>query len=172
MQPSTLNNFWVAIDSTQALAGGWDWPAANRARFIPIVPLAPGVHRLEGRPDLLTDRAGNALADSALVLYLEIDAATATIHGKVQSATESVQVEVIDKYGLIFAAAVDTAGRFVLNDLLAGSYTLWAFADLDGDGRHGTGTLDPFVSAEPYGRYPELLELETGQAVEVELSCY
>ena len=172
MQPSTLNDFWVASDLTQALAGSWDWPAANRARFIPIAPLAPGVHRLEGRPELLADRAGNALADSALVLSLEIDAATATIHGKVQEATKSVQVEAIDKDGLIFAAAVDTAGRFVLNDLLAGSYTLWAFADLDGDGRHGMGTLNPFMPAEPYGRYPELLELETGQTVEVELSCY
>ena len=172
MQPGALDDFWIAGDSTQVPAGVWDWPAANRARYIPTAPLAPGAHRLEGRPELLADRAGNVLADSALVISFEVDAATATIRGEVQSAVGPVRVEAIGEDGRTFAAVVDTAGRFALDGLLAGSYTLWTFADLDGDGRRGMGALDPFMAAEPYGRHPEPLELETGQAVEVELLCY
>ena len=172
MQPGALDGFWLPGDSTRAPAGVWDWPAANRARFIPAEPLTVGAHRLEGRPRLLADRAGNVLADSALVLSFEIDAATAAIRGEVQSAAGTVWVEAIGRDGRTFAAAVDTAGRFALDGLLSGSYTLWAFADLDGDGRRGTGGLDPFVPAEPYGRHPGVFELETGQVVEVELKCF
>ena len=63
-------------------------------------------------------------------------------------------------------------GRFALNGLLAGTYSLWAFVDRDGNGEYGSGSLNPFRYSEPYGRYSEPIDLDAGQIVaEVEISC-
>ena len=135
--------------------------------------MAPGSYQFVGQPVLLADRAGNGLADSALVLSFEVDAATAVIRGQVQTELPgAIWVEAMSKGGATYAARADAVGRFALDGLLAGTYTLWAFADSDGDGVHSSGALDPFRPSEPYGRYEEPISLETGQVVEVvEIRC-
>lgn len=174
MRPVLLDSFWVpATDSTQAPAGAWQWPAANGARFIPAEPLVPGTYRFVGQPAVLSDRAGNGLADSLLTLAFEVGAATAAIRGQVQTAMSgAIRVEALGAGGRTYVAAADTMGRFVLDGLLAGTYTLWAWVDINIDRARDTGSLDPFQPAEPYGRYGEKITLETGQVVEaLEIQC-
>ncbi len=173
MQPAALAGVWMASDSTQALAGDWLWPAPNRARFAPIEPLAPGAYRLAGSAAQFVDRAGNGLADSLLTLSFTIGAETAAIRGQVQAQEEGrVQIAAINEDERTYTEWADDEGRFDLNGLLAGTYSLWAFVDRDGDGEYSSGSLSPFRYSEPYGRYGELIDLDAGQIVEeVDIPC-
>ena len=173
MQPAALAGFWTKSDSTQALAGDWLWPAPNCARFAPAEPLAPGAYRLAGPAVRFVDRAGNGLADSLLVLSFTVGMESAAIRGQVQVAERGrVRVSAVNEDGRTDAEWAGEDGRFALNDLLAGTYSLWTFVDRDGDGAHGSGSLSPFRYSEPYGRYGEPIDLDAGQIVEeVEIPC-
>ena len=173
MQSAALEGFWTGSDSTQALAGDWLWPAPNCARFAPAEPLAPGAYRLAGPAARLADRAGNGLADSLLALSFTVGAETAAIRGQVQAAERGrVRVAVVHEDGRTYAEWTDEDGRFALNGLLAGTYSLWTFVDRDGNGEYGSGSLNPFRYSEPYGRYSESIDLDASQIVaEVEISC-
>ena len=173
MQPVALAGFWTASDSTQALAGDWLWPLPNRARFAPAEPLAPGAYRLEGSAAQLVDRAGNSLADSLLTLSFTVGAETAAIRGQVQAGEEGrVRIAAINEDARTYAEWADEEGRFDLEGLLAGTYSLWAFVDRDGDGEYSSGSLSPFRYSEPYGRYSEPIDLDADQIVEeVDIPC-
>ena len=173
MQPVALAGFWTENDSTQALAGDWLWPAPNCARFAPAEPLAPGAYRLAGSAVQLVDRTGNSLADSLLTLSFTVGAETAVIRGQVQAGEEGrVQIAAINEDGRTYAEWADQEGRFDLNGLLVGTYSLWAFVDRDGDGEYSSGSLSPFRYSEPYGRYGEPIDLDVDQIVEkVDIPC-
>jgi hypothetical protein len=173
MRPAGLDSFWIASDSTQAPVGTWQWPALNRALFVSAEPLTPGPYRLQGRPALLADRAGNALEDSLLLLSFEVVEETAAIRGRIEASAQGrVRIEALGEDGRIYGRWFDGGGDFALDDLLPGTYALWAFVDRDGDGARGVGTLHPFAPAEAYGRYGELVKLASGQRVEqLEIRC-
>ena len=173
MQQAALEGFWTESDSTQALVGDWLWSAPNCARFAPAEPLVPGAYRLAGPAVQLVDRAGNGLADSLLVLSFTVVMETAAIRGQVQAAEMGrVRVAAINEDGWTDTEWADEDGRFALKGLLAGTYSLWAFVDRDGDGAHGSGSLSPFRYSEPYGRYGGPIDLDAGQIVEeVEIPC-
>ena len=174
MQPATLEGFWTESDSTQALAGDWLWPAPNCARFAPAEPLVPGAYQLAGLAAQLVDRAGNGLADSLLAFSFIVGAETAAIRGQVQVGEMGrVQVAVVNENGRMYAEWTDEDGQFALDGLMAGTYSLWAFVDRDGNGEYGSGSLSPFRYAEPYGRYAEPVDLDADQIVEeVEILCH
>ena len=174
MQPVALAGFWTASDSTQALAGDWLWPAPNRARFAPAEPLAPGAYRLAGSAAQLVDRIGNSLADSLLTLSFTVGAETAAIRGQVQAGEEGrVRIAAINEDARTYAEWADEEGRFDLDGLLVGTYSLWAFVDRDGDGEYSSGSLSPFRYSEPYGRYGEPIDLDVDQIVEeVDIPCH
>ena len=174
MQPTTLEGFWTESDSTQALAGDWLWPAPNCARFAPAEPLVPGAYQLAGLAAQLVDRAGNGLADSLLAFSFIVGAETAAIRGQVQVGEMGrVQVAVVNENGRMYAEWTDEDGQFALDGLMAGTYSLWAFVDRDGNGEYGSGSLSPFRYAEPYGRYAEPVDLDADQIVEeVEILCH
>ena len=173
MQPVALAGFWTENDSTQALAGDWLWPAPNCARFAPAEPLAPGAYRLSGSAAQLVDRTGNSLADSLLTLSFTVGAETAVIRGQVQAGEEGrVQIAAINEDVRTYTEWADEEGRFDLDGLLAGTYSLWAFVDRDGDGEYSSGSLSPFRYSEPYGRYGEPIDLAVDQIVEeVDIPC-
>ena len=173
MQPVALAGFWTENDSTQSLAGDWLWPAPNCARFAPAEPLAPGAYRLAGSAAQLVDRAGNSLADSLLTLSFTVGAETAVIRGQVQAGEEGrVQIAAINEDVRTYTEWADEEGRFDLDGLLAGTYSLWAFVDRDGDGEYSSGSLSPFRYSEPYGRYGEPIDLAVDQIVEeVDIPC-
>lgn len=173
MQPVSLAGFWTESDSTQALAGDWLWPAPNRARFAPAEPLVPGAYRLAGSAAQLVDRIGNSLADSLLTLSFTVGAETAAIRGQVQAGEEGrVRIAAINEDGRTYAEWADEEGRFDLDGLLAGTYSLWAFVDRDGDSEYSSGSLSPFRYSEPYGRYSEPIDLDADQIVEeVDIPC-
>ncbi len=167
IEPAALEGFWMESDSTQSLAGDWLWPAPNCARFAPAEPLVPGAYRLEGPAARLADRAGNGLADSLLALSFTVGAETAAIRGQVQAGEMGrVRVAAINEDGRTYTEWADEEGQFALAGLLAGTYSLWAFVDRDGDGEYGSGSLNPFRYSEPYGRYSEPIDLDAGQIVE------
>ncbi len=173
MQAAALAKVWTASDSTQALAGQWQWPAANRARFVPAEPLAPGAYRLAGSAAQFADRAGNGLADSLLTLSFSVGAETAAIRGQGLAGEQGrIRIAAFNEDGRTYAEWADEAGRFDLNGLLAGTYSLWAFVDRDGDGEYSSGSLSPFRYSEPYGRYGEPIDLDAGQIVEeINIPC-
>ena len=167
MQPVALEGSWTESDSTQALAGDWLWAAPNCARFVPAEPLPPGAYRLAGPAARLVDRAGNGLADSLLALSFTVGAETAAIRGQVQAGEMGrVRIAAIHEDGRMYAEWAAENGRFALNGLLAGTYSLWAFVDRDGDGAYDSGSLSPFSYSEPYGRYGEPIDLDADQIVE------
>jgi hypothetical protein len=115
----------------------------------------------------LADWAGHGLADSSLTFSITVGPATAVIRGQVQvELTGPVRVEAVGEGGRTYGTWADSAGDFALDGLLAGRYILWAFVDRDGDGVLDSGSLDPFVLSEPYGRYGESMDLASGQQVE------
>ena len=173
MQPVALAGFWTENDSTQALAGDWLWPAPNCARFAPAEPLAPGAYRLAGSAAQLVDRTGNGLADSLLTLSFTVGAETAVIRGQVQAGEEGrVQIAAINEDVRTYTEWADEEGRFDLDGLLAGTYSLWAFVDRDGDGEYSSGSLSPFRYSEPYGRYGEPIDLDVDQIIEeIDIPC-
>lgn len=173
MQPVSLAGFWTESDSTQALAGDWLWLAPNRARFAPAGPLAPGAYRLAGSADQLVDRTGNSLADSLLTLSFTVGAETAAIRGQVQAGEEGrVQIAAINEDVRTYSEWADEEGRFDLDSLLVGTYSLWAFVDRDGDGEYSSGSLSPFRYSEPYGRYGEPIDLDVDQIIEeIDIPC-
>ena len=120
------------------------------------------------------DRTGNSLADSLLTLSFTVGAETAAIRGQVQAGEEGrVQIAAINKDGRTYAEWADEEGRFDLDGLLAGTYSLWAFVDRDGDGEYSSGSLSPFRYSEPYGRYGEPIDLDEDQIVEeVDIPCH
>ena len=83
-----------------------------------------------------------------------------------------VQIAAINEDLRTYAEWADEEGRFDLDDLLAGTYSLWAFVDRDGDGEYSSGSLSPFRYSEPYGRYGAPIDLDVDQIVEeVDIPC-
>ena len=93
-----------------------------------------------------------------------VGAETAAIRGQVQAEEMGrVRVAVVHEGGRAYAEWTDEDGRFALNGLLVRTYSLWAFVDRDGNGKYGSGSLNPFRYSEPYGRYSESIDLDAGQ---------
>ena len=54
-------------------------------------------------------------------------------------------------------------GAYRVEGLLPGEYLVFAFADLDGDGRQSPGRRSPWQAAEPYMRHPESVAVASGE---------
>ena len=173
LERSTPAAFWLASDSTQALDGEWRWDGATVLSFLPADPLAPGEYRLRGHGQSLRDLAGLALEDSLVEFSFAVLAAEklAALRGRVQAVGGPVRVTAQSETRE-YETWMETPGDFVLEGLVPGRYAVHAFADLDGDGKRGHGSLEPFVPAESYARLRVWVDLEEGQIAEIaELEC-
>lgn len=65
--------------------------------------------------------------------------------------------------GRLYRSRVGVTGEYSLAGLLPGVYTLFAFADLDGNDEQGPGQLDPWLAAEPYARFLESVTVKAGE---------
>jgi uncharacterized protein (DUF2141 family) len=153
----------------ETVAGAWVWAGSMLLHFESAV-WAPGQYRLELEGESLADLAGQAPADSALAWDFEVLAADAlgNLAGKtVDSAGASVVAKVVllgDNREYRTDSGAD--GFFSIDGLVPGKYIAYAFIDRDGDGKLGGGNPDPPLLAEPYCRWPELLQIDAGDAAE------
>jgi len=170
METGELEDFWVESDSTYGPEGTWRWPNLTTLGFVPAAPFVPGSYRLQGRGDLLRDLNGMALEDSVIVFQFRVVEQLGWISGRIlggQPIRVTAQCET-----RTYGAAADSAGRFVLEGLVPGVYTVFAFIDRDGDGAHHAGRLEPFAPAEPYCHYPQSVSLTEGEEIaEIDFQC-
>ena len=174
MEPVEVDDFWVESDSMQAPEGIWRWAEETALVFVPTAPHVPGEYRLQGRGELLRDLAGLALKDSVVSFAFTVLGAAelGRIGGRVSGGEgEAVRVLVQGKVRT-YQTETDSSGRYALEGLLPGKYTVYAFVDGDGDEVQDFGSLEPFASAEPYGQHRETVSLEAGGAVEeIDFEC-
>lgn len=169
---------WVITDSAAAdvaaaPAGTWAWGDAVSLVFTPEAALTTGAPlHLAVRLAALRDRAGNAPADSVAVFDFEVltAAESASVTGTAQFVGETgpVRVRLVAAAGDVLESEPDSSGAYGFARLAPGAYTLSAFVDRDGNGRHGLGQLEPYGAAEPLAVHGALT-LERGQTATVDL---
>jgi len=165
--------FWADSDSMQAPLGRWHWHRPTRVDFTPNEPWPLGRQVLQISAANLADRAGNMLADSSLAVRFDVVEPSATLRGSLIGAVAPAQVRARGQDGRLYAVTSDSAGHFAIEQMLSGTYVLWAFADSDGDGMWSAGSLLPFVRPEIYARLVGSVSLEAFQSVDdVELEMY
>ena len=171
MEPTAVDeSFWIASDSTQALAGRFRWQHPNELVFWPDLPLQAASHRLAGRLGGLADLAGLAPADSIVTFEFEVLGAAelSRISGKVGavgSAPAIIQVSRKDGSTRVSVVA-DSAGTYSIAGLLPGAYRLFAYQDENGNNRFDKGSLDPFEPAEPNTSHADLISATRGSSAE------
>lgn len=157
----------LAGDSTQVLAGHWEWLSPTHAAFAPAVPWAPGAQQLLLRGADWRDRAHNAISDSVLALDFAVVEPTAALYGRTVGTERTVLIRAAnEKATRHYTAQGDAAGDFVFAGVLPGAYVLWAFADENGDGEWSAGMLKPFARPEPYARYAKPVAPAAEQRIE------
>lgn len=174
MEPVELENFWVESDSTQALEGSWRWAHETSLVFVPIAPHAPGEYRLQGREELLRDLAGLALKDSVVTFVFTVLGAVelGRIDGRVTAEEREAVRVIVQGEVRTYETKTDSSGRYAVEGLLPGKYTVYAFVDRDGDEVQDFGSLEPFAPAEPYGQHRETVSLGAGGvAEEIDFEC-
>jgi uncharacterized protein (DUF2141 family) len=157
---------WAGSDSVPAPLGRWHWRDHRRVVFTPDEPWVLGQQTLQINGVDLTDRAGNALADSSLAASFEVVDPSAALRGQWLGAVGVLEVRARGEDGRFYTVTSDSVGRFAIEHMLPGTYTLWAFADSDGDGTWSAGSLLPFVRPEIYMRLAESIKLQAFQIVD------
>ena len=169
MQAVDPVDFWLQSDSTQAIEGRWQWQNKTSLQFVPEHPYEPGNYRLQGLGDLLRDLGGLSLQDSLVGFEFEVLAVDrlASLQGYVAGGTETSWVVAQSrKQARVRRVRADANGYFILESLLPGAYTVFAFEDQNANGLQDYGSLEPFEPAEPYSRYLETVILSAGDRAE------
>jgi hypothetical protein len=169
MQEVEPVDFWVQSDSTQVPEGRWQWQGKTSLILVAERPYEPGIYRLQGRGELLRDLSGLALKDTLVAFEFEVLGTDklASLQGRVSGGTGPVWVVAqLRNQARVQRVRADTAGYYILGNLLPGAYTVFVFEDQNANGVQDHGSLDPFESAEPYSRYPETVNLSAGDRVE------
>jgi uncharacterized protein (DUF2141 family) len=161
MEAADPGELWLASDSTQTPAGRWLWQAPAVLAFVPQLPWAPGVHRLQGRTGALRDLAGLAPRDSLFTLSFSVPEQLCRLAGQVLSPSGTpIRAWVSAKSAeRSWQAQTDAQGRFLFADLVPGTYRVFAFADPNLNQQQDRGTLEPFLPSEPYACLPEAITL-------------
>ena len=161
---------WVEDDSTLAPQGAWRWLSPTHVEFMPNSPWKVGSWRGTLRGSDWTDRAGLALADSALAIAFSVVEARASIAGRVVGVRGVAEVRLRgEQTGRNYAVRCSPEGDFVVDGLPADTYQLWSFDDVNGDGKWDAGTLFPLVRPEAVTHYGTPIELADEEAI-VDLS--
>ena len=97
MDTTATPDAWVRTDSTEAPQGVWRWRDLLTLAFRPTQPFEPGPHDLRARTVGLTDRAGNAVADSVVAFTFEVPTQEelAAVAGVVKGARDAPAIWVV-----------------------------------------------------------------------------
>ena len=167
MRPDEVSQFWVASDSTRVPKGRFEWAAANQLAFYPADPWPSGeTVRLMGKPEVLFDVGGNALADPISVVFTAMDtAALGRVSGTASSPEVAIWVQGLTHDFFLQRALRDTA--FVVENLISGTYRISGFLDSDGNGEWTAGQIHPFLPAEPLVAHADTAEVRPRWETEV-----
>lgn len=118
--------------------------------------LAGSLHSWTGLPgpavgDTLVWQAVETPGRGTLEFPLEADPLPAG--GRYRVIVEGLDRDALERVEL----EPDAPGRLATPPLREGAYRIWGWLDLDGDGRFGTGSVQPFRPAEPLGAIPDTL---------------
>jgi hypothetical protein len=153
------------------------WEDAAHARLVPSASLAS---RTWDRFAVVLDSVRNYRAtryrDSVLVIrfqtldmrttgsvegFLADDDAPRARNGYVVKA-RSTNLTPVNERTLV----LPRAGKFVIDRLIEGSYTVFTFEDRDSTGRHSSGSPFPFVPSARFAVYPDTVRVRARWAVE------
>ena len=167
MRPDEVSQFWVASDSTRVPEGRFEWAAANQLAFYPADPWPSGeTVRLMGKPEVLFDLGGNALADPIALVFTAMDtAALGRISGTASSPEVAIWVQGLTHDFFLQRTLRDTA--FVVENLIPGTYRISGFLDRDGNGEWTAGQIHPFLPAEPLVAHADTAEVRPRWETEV-----
>ena len=158
-------DFWIESDSTRSLEGSWYWEDWTGAAFVPTPSLQPGAYSLRGRGEMFEDLSGLSPGDSLVVFEFEVlgELEMGSLAGSAQEGDAWV-VAWHRGHERSYRARADSAGNYLLEGLLPGSYTVHAFVDLNGNDVLDPGRLDPPRAAEPYSLFPQAVHLDEGES--------
>ncbi len=167
MRPDEVSQFWVASDSTRVPKGRFEWAAANQLAFHPADPWPSGeTVRLMGKPEVLFDLGGNALADPIALVFTAMDtAALGRLSGTASSPEVAIWVQGLTHDFFLQRTLRDTA--FVVENLIPGTYRISGFLDRDGNGEWTAGQIHPFLPAEPLVAHADTAEVRPRWETEV-----
>jgi len=78
-----------------------------------------------------------------------------------------VELSKIEKESTIYRTNVKSLGTIRINELPEDNYNLFFFQDLNGDNKHSTGTVDPFLPAEWFQVYPDTIKIRANWELEL-----
>ena len=78
-----------------------------------------------------------------------------------------VELSKIEKESTIYRTNVKSLGTIRINQLPEDNYNLFFFQDLNGDNKHSTGTIDPFLPAEWFQVYPDTIKIRANWELEL-----
>ena len=164
MAPGTNPGFWVISDSTDAPAGRFSWPRANRLAFRPDeVWVAGENYVLKGQASKLADVSGNP-GEGEIVFRFTVASPEdqGAVSGAVVSSETPIVVQAQTLSGPERTHAVTVApgdSTYILESLPPGRYRVLAFGDIDGNRTWTPGVARPFAPAEPISALHDTIEV-------------
>ena len=164
MAPEPIPEFWALSDSTDAPAGRFSWPHANRLAFQPDELWAAGEsYVLKGQASTLSDHSGNP-AKGEIVFRFTV--ASPDDQGAVSGAVVSSETPIVVQlrslsrsdraHGVTVAPGNST---YLLESIPPGRYRVLGFGDVDGNGIWTPGVARPFAPAEPVSALHDTIEV-------------
>lgn len=166
------------LDSTKTpVASSYSWPTASSLVLTPRQPLSSRAwYTLQVVLDSVRDMWGNGYKDSVLaVRFQSLDLRiTGTIEGSIidEEKEDSVGEIAVSVSSVRSQPPVERTlrlrepGKFKLEKLPEGFYTLRAYRDRDSSGSFSFGTPHPFQPSERFAIYPDTLKVRARWAVE------
>jgi len=151
------------------------WLSASDAQILPQEPFnARAWYQLRLVLDSVQDLQGNRWRDSVFIFHFQ------TLDLRTTGVVEGVVEDPRQGVGRVFltAASVDLnppkektvtlekPGKFLLDKLPEGKYTISAFRDSDGSGKFSYGQPFPFITSERFAVYADTLKVRARWSVE------
>ena len=150
--------FSLMTEDSLSINGTWSWKELSQSSFKPDTDLLPGrtylynFHTANLKSiwgDTLTDttytRTFFAISEDEFgLLSGELE-----YNGKIEEIVY-VQVEGISGKRKSYTVRANKDGEFLIPWILQGQYKLGGFVDIDENGKHSPGSLNPFIFSEPF----------------------
>ncbi len=170
MQEVELDSrFWLGSQPDIPLDGTFNWEGNLTLKFSPLEGWVEGKsYTLHGDAGRLSDRAGNALADSLLSFSFAVleerdlgSMSGQVILGDSLKAKFYLRATSVEKGKEAYSLRVAVEGDYLWEGLPSGRYVVSAFMDRDGDGKQDYGQAFPFIPSEPVASYPDTVAIRS-----------
>jgi hypothetical protein len=155
---SFINRFRLITADSIKLDGDWSWTELSMGRFKPKVGFLPGKTYIYNfhTSDLKSVWGDTIAKDTTFTRtfftlsedeYGSVSGAI-TPEGNIEKSVYVLFKNLSGKR--TYSGRVDKQGTFMINWVAEDKYKLGGFVDLDQNGKHSPGSLDPFVFSEPF----------------------